>query len=353
MLKLEALSAGHGDCLWIEYGHATSPKRILIDGGARGTYKRALQSKLANAGGQLELLVVTHIDGDHITGILDLLADPTSNLHAKDIWFNGYRHLPDEVPTLGPVQGEKLTDFLVKPGINWNGAFNREAVVIPDGGDLPRKELDGGLTLTLLSPTIEGLADLKPVWEREVRKAGLDPNATRPEEIEPVEFGLLDGGPPDINALAAEPFLEDNSEANGSSIALLLEYEGQRLLLAADAHPHVLQSSVDRLRGTDKLPVAACKLPHHGSKGNVSRKFLERLDCPIYLISTNGAYYKHPDREAVARVISWGGKNTKLVFNYRTEYTSIWDSKPLKNDYGYSVDLPAGSSTGTALQFSV
>ena len=70
MLTLEVLPAGHGDCLWIEYGDPASPWRILIDGGAQGTYKRALQSRLARAKGELELLVITHVDGDHIAGVL-------------------------------------------------------------------------------------------------------------------------------------------------------------------------------------------------------------------------------------------------------------------------------------------
>lgn len=42
MLRMEMLLAGHGDCLWIEYGDPTAPRRVLIDGGATGTYKRAL-----------------------------------------------------------------------------------------------------------------------------------------------------------------------------------------------------------------------------------------------------------------------------------------------------------------------
>ena len=48
MLKLEVLPAGHGDCLWIEYGDSASPRYVLIDGGAKGTYKRALKPKLVD-----------------------------------------------------------------------------------------------------------------------------------------------------------------------------------------------------------------------------------------------------------------------------------------------------------------
>ena len=350
MLKLEVLLAGHGDCLWIEYGDPASPKYILIDGGARGTYKRALKAKLA-AHPELELLVVTHIDGDHITGILDLVTDATTSFHAKDFWFNGYRHLPDEVPTtLGPVQGEKLTDFLVKSKARWNGAAAGGALAVAANGDLPQKELDGGLVLTLLGPTLANLADLKPKWESEVVKAGLDPNRKEAEEVDS-GIALLDATPPDIAALAQAPFVEDSSEANGSSIALLLEFEEHRLLLAGDAHPGTLKAAIDRLRGSAKLALSACKLPHHGSKANVSRQLLQALDCKKYIFSTNGSHFQHPDAEAVARVIKFGGDNPTLSFNYRTAFTTIWNNKALKEEFKYGVEFPGDDSKGIELSF--
>jgi hypothetical protein len=312
-----------------------------------------LRPKLADRPRELELLVITHIDGDHITGILDLLTDENIRFHAKDIWFNGYRHLPDEAPTtLGPVQGERLTDFLVRPGVPWNVAADRGALAIPNEGDLPRMELEGGLVVTPLSPTLDGLAALKPAWEKEVVKAGLDPN--RPPAAEAVsseEFALLDATPPNIADLANAPFTEDASEANGSSIALLVEFEQTRLLLAGDAHPRVLTAAIDRIRGAGTFKLSACKLPHHGSKANVSRQLLERLDCGAYIFSTNGSHFQHPDREAVARVIQFGGDNPTLVFNYRSNYTTIWDNKALKDKYGYTVDFPRNASEGTVLMF--
>jgi len=356
MLKIEILPAGHGDCIWIEYGNPDTPWRMLLDGGATGTYRRSLLPKLdalRKKEREFELLVVTHIDGDHISGILELLEDKDIGFRAKDIWFNGYRHLPDEAPsTLGPVQGERLTDFLVKPNVSWNAAFDGRAVVIPQKGDLPRKKLDGGLVLTLLSPTLDRLAGLKPKWEDEVVKAGLDPNTPRPQEVESSDgFDLLDTSLPDVEELSSQFFSEDDSEANGSSIALMLEYEDRRVLLAGDAHPSVLKDGVDRMGCGEKVTLTACKLPHHGSKANINRQLLETLDCKTYLFSTNGAYFKHPDREAVARVIKWGGANPQLAFNYRSRFNTLWESKPLREEYDYTVSFPKVGSEGTVLKF--
>jgi len=352
MLSIGMLPGGHGDCLWIEYGDPTAPRRVLVDGGAAGTYKRALRERLRGLPEQerrFELLVVTHIDADHITGILDLLEDSEARFEAGDSWFNGYRHLPDETPeTLGPVQGERLTDLLVKRP--WNSAFSKAAVAVQADGDLPRLELEGGLVLTLLSPTPGTLADLKPEWEKEVRKAGLDPTQPRPEDVEsPEGFALL--GSPDVEALAAEAFSEDDAKANGSSIAMLAEFEGRRLLLAGDAHPEIVTAAIKRLAGGGRLAVDACKLPHHGSKANVSRQFLQALDCAKWLFSTNGAYFGHPDRQAVARVIKWGGAQPELVFNYRSKYNDVWDAKPLRDQYGYKVSYPASNAEGIVVEW--
>ena len=354
MLKIEMLRAGHGDCLWIEYGDPKAPRRVLIDGGATGTHKRAIRPRLLQLPEKerrFELLMVTHIDADHIAGVLDLLEDKEANFQAKDIWFNGYRHLPDENPdTLGPVQGEKLTDMLVKPGVTWNGAFGKDAIVIPKEGPLPRVELEGGFTLTLLSPTAGKLATLKPAWEKEVVKAGLDPNKKRPEEMEsPEGFELL--GAPDVEALASEAFSEDSAEANGSSIAVLAEFEGRRVLLTGDAHPGVLTAAIKRLGTSKKLALDACKLPHHGSKANVSRELLQALDCKVYLFSTNGSHFKHPDRQAVARVIKWGGADLNLTFNYRTKFNEMWDANPLRQLHDYTTVFPGSDKEDIVLEW--
>jgi len=355
MLRIEMLLAGHGDCLWIEYGDPQARRRVLIDGGATGTYKRGLQPRLRTLrekDRRFELLMVTHIDADHIAGVLELLEDKSNGFRANDIWFNGFRHLPNEDPeTLGPVQGEKLTDLLVKPGVTWNGAFKKAAVAVSQDGELPRIALEGGLVLTLLSPTPAKLAELKPAWKKEVLKAGLDPAIKRPEEAESAEGFELLGGPPDVDELVLEKFSEDTAEANGSSIAVLAEFEGHRLLLTGDAHPGVLTGAIKRLGTSGKLAVDACKLPHHGSKANVSRQLLEALDCKKYLFSTNGAQFKHPDRQAVARVIKWGGAQPELSFNYRTKYNEAWDGKPLRDRYGYTTVFPKSDSTHVVLEW--
>ena len=72
IFRIELLPARHGDCLLLEYGDAARPHRVLIDGGPIGAYG-ALSQRLAalpDDERELELLVITHVDGDHIEGCL-------------------------------------------------------------------------------------------------------------------------------------------------------------------------------------------------------------------------------------------------------------------------------------------
>ncbi len=75
VFTVEMLAGGNGDALWIEYGDPDRPFRILVDGGTEPT-RTTLAARfgaLPDDQRHVELLIVTHIDGDHIGGILDFL----------------------------------------------------------------------------------------------------------------------------------------------------------------------------------------------------------------------------------------------------------------------------------------
>ncbi|HYO75341.1 MAG TPA: MBL fold metallo-hydrolase, partial [Thermoanaerobaculia bacterium] len=152
MFRVTMLPAGHGDCIWIEYGSEEEPHHVLIDAGTTGTYKRLkseLKKRFGNAKPHFELFVITHIDADHIGGAVKLLAD--RGVTYDDIWFNGWEHLHGRNPSeqLGAKQAEAVAQTIVDNDLPWNEAFDGEAVVIDDWPT--KKTLPGGLTLTLLS----------------------------------------------------------------------------------------------------------------------------------------------------------------------------------------------------------
>ena len=68
-----------------------------------------------------------------------------------------------------------------------------------------------------------------------------------------------------------------------------------------------------RKRGIDRLKLDVLKVSHHASQNNLSKDLLALLDCRRYCISTNGDYFCHPDREAVGRIVKYGGDRLSNV----------------------------------------
>jgi hypothetical protein len=342
MFTLLMLPARHGDALWIEYGDPARPRHMLIDGGPPSQVTiRRLRGLLVDDTGRpapLELMVVTHIDADHIAGILRLLEDDGLPLETRDLWFNGWDHLPSDL--LGAKQGEALTAAILSRRLSWNEDFGRRAVMVPDDGPLPRIQLPDDMTLTLLGPTRAELAALRPVWKTEVEAAGLVPGHGGGPEIEQPD--LLGDRALDVEALASEPFEPDDSEANGASISFVAEHGGRRLLATGDAHASTLEAGLRRLAeetGRERVAVDAVKLPHHGSKYNLSPETLDLVDCDRFLISTSGSIHHHPDPVAVARILV-GTEDAELVFNYREPTTERWDSNRLRRRHRYRTVYP-------------
>lgn len=362
MLQIRMLPAERGDCLWIEYGDPARPHRVMIDGGPLQSWTdlRDALNALPKGDRRFELLVVTHVDLDHIEGVIRLLNDPAyADVRFDDVWFNGWEQLnapglADD--SLGGMEGEYLSGLIRSLTLPLNQAFGGGPVVVR-GDELVVRTLSGGLRLTLLSPTAAGLRRLRAEWAQTVRKAGLEPGDTdavlrrlaAQPRFEP-EDSL--GGPrrPDVTRLAKSRFAGDHSAANASSIALLAEYDGKAALLNGDAHAPVVADAVRRLLGRRmRLPVGAVKLSHHGSKHNTSPELLELLHCPQFLFSSNGSRFGHPDPEAIAWTIAPEMPRPvrpTLVFNYRTDFNRIWDNQKLRDEYGYDTLYPPADTAG-------
>lgn len=348
MFTVHVLPAGYGDSLWIEYGDEDAPRVILIDAGP--TLPEALTNRLTalqQRGGELELVVVTHVDADHIAGMLTLLKENFYGVPVRDIWFNGYRHLPaDSVELMGPVQGEKLTALILDRQMPWNVAFGQGPIMLSEDGSIVEVQLGGGARITLLSPDRAQLARLRKEWVAVCANADLFEDMLR--QAEEVLVETLGGGLPDIDKLSAAVFKEDRAEANGSSIAFVLEFEGKRVLCGADAYPSIVDKA---LAATGNAPhrFDLVKLPHHGSDNNVSEAMIQALACPVYVFSSDGAKFKHPAPEAVARVIKHG-KNPTVAFNYRTKYNEIWDQDLLTTQYPFTTEF--GDEAGLSFKLA-
>jgi beta-lactamase superfamily II metal-dependent hydrolase len=333
MFTVELLPAAHGDAIWIEYGDATKPRRIVIDGGPASSYENGLHRRLLRLtrdDRRIDLLVVTHIDSDHIDGSIILLrAAEELGLSFGEIWFNGWEQLKHEkAHTEGfqPLQGEFLNALLEFPRYRecWNVQSNGSPIHVPDDGALPAWNLPDNAKVTILSPGTRQINRLRARWKSALREFS---PGDRDEALRRLEARREYRPPPVPPVFGVRSFGDDRSVANGSSISFLLEHDGISCLLAADAHPRVLAASLKRLlasRGSEhseRLRLDAFKLPHHGSLSNVNEEVLSLVDCSRWMISTNGAIYQHPDRQTAELIARNSREVPEFLCNYECETT--------------------------------
>lgn len=359
MFTVEMLPAAHGDSLWVEYGDPAAPRRIIIDGGPFYAYPAMFEriSALAPDQRNFELLVITHIDADHVEGSIRLLRDAVAlGCSFKRIWFNGHAELellPAVDTQQGALGGEYLSlvisDYQTATGTQvHNQDLATPWVGLAADGAMPVVELDGGLRLTIVSPSVSKLAAMASRWERELAAAGVE-QGNRSDALFRLRLqadsrlrGLVDPDPDTNQGAVAAPTAApdpeelggDRSPANGSSIAFLAEHPDGSALLVGDAHADVLADAVAALcvdRTQERLAVDMFKLSHHGSPGNITVELLDLLSVDEYLISTNGAIFGHPVGLCLDTVLACHDPTrgpARLRFNYRSPSTRPWLDLP-------------------------
>jgi beta-lactamase superfamily II metal-dependent hydrolase len=293
-VRLTALAAACGDCLVLEYESGSDVHRVLIDGGLGSKYDVGLAPHLAATAGDpvhFDVVIVTHVDRDHIDGVVRALRD--QHLEAADIWFNGRDEIDALVNglTRGVRQGDELSALI--PSARRNRIVDGRAIHVPSSGPV-RFELPGDASCTLLSPSRDRLERLLAKWPDPVRVVD-DPTEDLLKALDdPLTRGIGEFG-------------EDSSVANGSSIAFLFEGGGASLLFTGDAFASDLETTIGQLiaqRGVQKLHVDLFKLSHHGSRQNMTDGLLDLIDPAAVLVCTDGSKFHHPDEDALAKVRS-------------------------------------------------
>lgn len=346
-VELQFLNAREGDAIWIRWGHG---HQILVDLGtsASGTAFADRVRALPEDQRAFDLLVVTHVDTDHIGGVLTGIVEQQADISGwrfHDVWFNGWEHLHGNVPgqarsplePLGGAQGEQFTTWLRTQ--SWNRAFGGAAVVRV-GAALPRVDLADGVALTVLAPVQARLTDLIDKWQEDVEAAlaagNLDEVSPGLERLGPTVAPVLETAA-DLQALADTSPGKDSSRANAASITLLLEWEGRSVLLTGDATSSELVAGLEQLDAGDRVPFDVIKLPHHGSRHNVSTAFVEAVDCATWVVSSDGTKYHHPDPAAIARVLQHGAPSPTLVFNTPSKFNGWWANPGWRAAFEYDV----------------
>ena len=355
--RVEMMPAKHGDALLVEYG-TDRTRRMLIDGGPLPAFPEvdARLQALPDGDRGVELLVITHVDTDHIEGIIRLLALPEARwpITPKEVWFNGWRHL-EEARNLGGREGELVSALIHKRmAQRWNKRFGGKAVCVESAaGD--RFELEGNMVLTMLSPDAKSLEALLKDWKDSAKDWEIDPGdleAAWAQLVATTKFhpdSELTLGPGDLTAKLLKLLKgKDPSKANGSSIAFVAEHAGKSCMFLGDAHVGVVCDSLRRLGKSPAHPlkIDAVKLSHHGSKNNLTREFLELVDAEHFLVSSNGDKFQHPDQGAIEAVILGARRKPTLWFNYRSKFTEPWESDSTGPQAKYRTRYPQAGKAG-------
>jgi metal-dependent hydrolase (beta-lactamase superfamily II) len=98
-MDLNIIQAEYGDCMILEFGRSYRKHYFLIDGGPSLIYRRHLKNELQKINsnkGRLELVIVSHIDNDHINGLLKMMAElikqrndnKEQTISIEALWYN-------------------------------------------------------------------------------------------------------------------------------------------------------------------------------------------------------------------------------------------------------------------------
>lgn len=336
--SLEALNARHGDALVLHHGTRADPRHILIDGGPGGVYAAHLRPRLAQIGqrrGALPLplshVMVTHLDSDHIRGVLDLareMREGSAPAQTGAFWFNTFDDALSQLPaqtaallqeaggqaamaslasmsavTASVAEGRSLRDTVRELPVLINGGSGKP--LMAEGKAQPLR-LSRTLQASLVCPNRKHLQALAEDWAKKSAQAGATRKAERAAYL-------------------------DRSVYNLSSLVLVVAAKGRdgrvrRMLLTGDARgDHILAGL--QLGGflTDgRLHVELLKVSHHGSDRNHEEDFFERITADHYVVSADGRH-DNPSQD----VLVWIGRHAPahalvhLTNRHGTGYASL------------------------------
>jgi beta-lactamase superfamily II metal-dependent hydrolase len=325
-LTLEALKAKHGDALLLTADGVT----VLIDGGPPGVYDQVLHHRLKKLNGddtepaEIDLMMVSHIDSDHIAGILDLTSDLVDAQEQRsrplveilEVWHNSFSDaivntetdakkirkkatetasmidedqvIADKISNAKMVlssvtQGRNLARDLRTLSLDLNLGF-KDKLVLRENAKGNWKA--GKLSLRVIGPSQKELDKLRKDWAKNLPKI-LEKEQSKKVRVQ-----------------AAQAL--DNSVYNLASIVVIAQVGDKKMLLTGDARGDMILEWLEAEGYPEgKAHFDVLKLPHHGSDRNVSTEFFEKVTADNYVICGDG---KHGNPEP---------KTFQMIFNAR------------------------------------
>ena len=276
----DSSSSQSGDAIILTMGNRFSSNRydykiIVVDGAFQSdaeTIKDHLE--IINAGNsegklQIDLMVSTHPDQDHISGLIELVED--EEIEIKQLWIHNCNRFDKDTITASISQAKDLISLAKIKGTPMSEPFT----------GISYRPQGINASLEVLGPTQEYYEELMREEEKVYVKKGILKGL----------FGKLSALSDQVleeifnNERLKDPKPNATSNSNNSSTILLLKFfENDTLsnfaLLTADAGVEALEKVVPLLKskGWDNEGMKRfIQIPHHGSRRNVGPTILNTL----------------------------------------------------------------------------
>jgi len=321
---------------------------------------RADLGKMAERKEALDLVYVSHIDQDHISGVLELLdsvmawrvfefrnqqgakvkAPKFPKMPAiKEIWHNAFSDVLEE--NAGPVerllaQSSVVLGLSSTPGLKalslahhelaysvaeaiqvsqrvsasqlkipLNAQFNGKLIM--SRSPAKREARIGKMNVFVIGPLPSEIERVRDEWDTWLR-ANRDRIRKLKKEAETDARSIGSSADRIADLLAARVDELGNREAvtapNLASVMLLLEEGKKKVLLTGDGHWEDILKGLEhhkRFDAKEKLHVDVLKIQHHGSEHNHNAKMAERVTADNYVFCGNGKH-DNPDTRIVKLV---------------------------------------------------
>ena len=241
LLKVYFFDVGQGDAIWIE---APNGNQVLIDGGPDNSVIQKLGEVMPFYDKDIDIVVSTHSDADHITGLIDVL----ERLEIRNIVYSNI------------IRSSSLYDA-------WREAVDEEGanVVEPVAGKVI--DLGSGVTLTMVHPA-ESLAG----------------------RIMPARGGSASGG----------------EKTNNESVVLMLKYGETEVLLTGDIEAKTERKII--LGGADIDADILKVAHHGSKTSTLAEFLYEvSPQVAVIQVGTKNRY-GHPTQEVLSRLENFGVK---------------------------------------------
>ena len=352
-MDIHVFQSYQGDCLLVEDKAGTH--RMLCDGGTPRAMTDMIASELAaweEAGKEIDLAYISHIDSDHIGGIAALLdlavqwkvfdihhgtSDPSPKPELprppaiRGIWHNAFRDLiknnVGDIEELLAANAPLLQASRVPDAVELGREFAmivtsvKEALTVsrlikPELLDIPLNPLAanpthagkllmqrhgqvseriGTLDITILCPSAGELENLREGWDNWLRdeKNRRTARSIRKLYAEQLEASVAaaHGAPIDLHEWEGIPAYKGVTAPNVASTVLLVREDTKTLLLTGDNHPDMILRGLEEasLLTPGFIHLDVLKYPHHGSEHNVSKDFPRKVSADHYVFCGDGS----------------------------------------------------------------